>query len=91
VLAVVGSAAAATSKLALDATIQRQTRDEIRTSVFARSETTLQLAWVLGGAVGILLPTQATLGFAVAGGVLAFALMMAVGYRPTLWTRADRV
>jgi MFS family permease len=90
VLAVVGSAAAATSKLALDATIQRQTRDEIRTSVFARSETTLQLAWVLGGAVGILLPTNATIGFAVAGGVLAFAFAMAIGYRPTLWNRANR-
>jgi hypothetical protein len=81
-LALVGSAAAAVSKLALDATIQRRVDDEVRTSMFARSETTLQLAWVVGGATGILLPTRATIGFTVAAVVLGLALAVALGFRP---------
>lgn len=40
-------------KLSLDALIQRDTREAIRTSVFARSETLLQLSWVIGGLIGI--------------------------------------
>lgn len=40
-------------KLSLDAIIQRDIRESIRTSVFARSETLLQLSWVIGGLVGI--------------------------------------
>lgn len=74
-LAVVGSAAAAMSKLSLDATIQRRVDDEIRTSTFARSETVLQLAWVAGGGIGIVLPTRPGVGFTVAAAVLAAALV----------------
>ena len=43
-------------KLSLDALIQRDVRDDMRTSVFARSETLMQLSWVVGGFVGILAP-----------------------------------
>ena len=43
-------------KLSLDALIQRDIPESVRTSVFARSETLLQLSWVLGGFLGILLP-----------------------------------
>jgi len=81
-LAVVGAAAAAVSKLALDATIQNRVDDEVRTSMFARSETTLQLSWVVGGAAGILLPTRASIGFSVAAVVLGLALAIALGFRP---------
>lgn len=81
-LAIVGSAAAAVSKLALDATIQRRVDENVRTSMFARSETTLQLSWVVGGAVGILLPTRAGIGFTVAAAVLGFGLAIALGFRP---------
>jgi hypothetical protein len=81
-LALVGSAAAAVSKLSLDATIQNRIDDDVRTSMFARSETTLQLAWVVGGAVGILLPTRAIVGFSVAAAVLGTALAVALGFRP---------
>jgi hypothetical protein len=81
-LALIAAAAAAVSKLSLDATIQRRIDDGVRTSMFARSETTLQLSWVVGGAVGILLPTNAALGFAVAAVVLGAALAFALGYRP---------
>lgn len=40
-------------KLSLDAIIQRDVRESVRTSVFARSETLIQLSWVTGGLVGI--------------------------------------
>jgi MFS family permease len=81
-LALVGAAAAAVSKLALDATIQNRIDDNVRTSMFARSETTLQLAWVVGGAAGILLPTRPDVGFTVAAAVLGLALAVALGFRP---------
>jgi MFS family permease len=45
-------------KLSLDALIQREVPETVRTSVFARSETLLQLSWVVGGFVGILVPLQ---------------------------------
>jgi MFS family permease len=57
-------------KLALDALIQRDVRERTRTSAFARSETMLQLSWVLGGFLGITLPLIPQLGLGVAGGLL---------------------
>ncbi|MFF8192429.1 MFS transporter [Streptomyces bobili] len=61
----------ALSKLSLDALIQRDVPELVRTSAFARSETTLQVAWVLGGAVGIVMPLSGTLGLSVAAVVIA--------------------
>jgi MFS family permease len=81
-IAVVGSAAAGVSKLALDATIQRDVDEDTRTSTFARSETVLQLSWVVGGGIGIVLPTRPGIGFSVAAIVLAVALAAALGARP---------
>ncbi|MDT3398904.1 MFS transporter [Streptomyces sp. B1866] len=60
----------ALGKLSLDALIQRDVPEEVRTSAFSRSETTLQLAWVVGGAVGILLPLNGVLGMAFAALVI---------------------
>lgn len=40
-------------KLSLDALIQRDVKEHVRTSMFARSETLLQLFWVIGGLIGI--------------------------------------
>ena len=54
------------AKLSLDSTIQRDVPERVRTSAFARSDTTLQLAWVLGGFVGIALPLNPRVGLAVA-------------------------
>jgi hypothetical protein len=59
------------AKLALDSTIQRDVPERMRSSAFARSDTTLQLAWVIGGFVGIALPLIPRLGLGVAAGVLA--------------------
>lgn len=73
-VAFVGGFAASLGKLAVDAVIQRDTAEQVRASAFARSETVLQLAWVVGGAVGIALPLHGTLGFGVASGGLTVAL-----------------
>ena len=68
----VAATASALAKVCLDAVIQRDLPEESRASAFGRSETVLQLAWVFGGALGVLLP-HATfwIGFAVVAGVVA--------------------
>ncbi|MFI6156140.1 MFS transporter [Kitasatospora sp. NPDC051170] len=67
--------AASLGKLALDALIQRDVPEVVRTSAFARSETLMQLSWVAGGAVGILLPLDGVLGLSVAASVVALVLL----------------
>jgi hypothetical protein len=59
----------ALSKIALDSLIQRDVVETLRSSAFARSETFLQLAWVLGAGVAIALPVHhgGAVGFLVAG------------------------
>ncbi|AXI78177.1 MFS transporter [Peterkaempfera bronchialis] len=61
-------------KLALDALIQRDVPEEVRTSAFARSETLMQLCWVAGGGLGIVLPLNGVLGFGIAAGIMAVTL-----------------
>jgi MFS family permease len=58
------------AKLSLDSTIQRDVPERVRTSAFARSDTTLQLAWVIGGFVGIALPANPRAGMVTAAVVL---------------------
>jgi hypothetical protein len=64
------------SKLAIDASIQERVPERLRASAFAHSETVLMMAWVVGGAVGII-PLDGRLGvglaalFAVAAAVRA--------------------
>ena len=58
------------AKLSLDATIQRDVPERIQASAFARTDTTLQLAWVIGGFVGIAMPLYPHLGLGVATAVL---------------------
>jgi hypothetical protein len=70
----VGAAASALAKVCLDAVIQRDLPEESRASAFGRSETVLALAWVFGGALGVLLPHSTFwIGFAVIAGVVALA------------------
>ena len=52
-VAAVAAMSAALAKLSLDALLQRDTLERVRTSAFARSETLMQLAWVVGGGLGI--------------------------------------
>ncbi len=61
----------ALGKLSLDSLIQQEIPERGRTGVFARSETLLQLSWVVGGLLGIAVPLVPQLGLGLAGGVLA--------------------
>ncbi|MFE3329087.1 MFS transporter [Streptomyces sp. NPDC059176] len=71
VLGAVAGLSQALSKLSLDAMIQRDVPESVRTSAFARSETLLQMAWVVGGAIGIALPLNSEVGMSVAAAILA--------------------
>ena len=71
VLGAVAGLSQALSKLSLDAVIQRDVPEQVRTSAFARSETVLQMAWVVGGAIGISLPLNGVLGMSVAAAIVA--------------------
>lgn len=65
-------------KLALDAQIQRDVPEQVRSSAFARTETAIQLAWVVGGGLGIVLPLNPTLGMSfVAGGLIVTLVLIA--------------
>jgi hypothetical protein len=76
-VALVAGVAAALGKLGLDAVIQTDVPERVRTSAFARSETVLQLAWVGGGVVGLWLPLSGPWGLGLAAVVLAGAAVLA--------------
>jgi cell division septation protein DedD len=66
-LGLVAGLAQSLAKFCLDSTIQRDIPAQVQASAFARSDTTLQLAWVIGGFIGIALPLDpARLGLGVA-------------------------
>ncbi|MFF3322138.1 MFS transporter [Streptomyces sp. NPDC002889] len=80
-VAVLGATAGLTqalSKLSLDALIQRDVPEQVRTSAFARSETLLQMAWVVGGAIGIALPLNGVLGMSVAASIVGVGALAAI-------------
>jgi MFS family permease len=79
----------ALSKIALDALIQRDVRERLRSSAFARSETFLQLAWVVGAAIGVLLPSKSQIGGAI-GFWVAGAVMGVVAVLVLLRVRVQR-
>jgi hypothetical protein len=78
----------ALGKLALDALIQREIAERVRTSAFARSETWIQLAWVAGGGLGIVLPLNGEVGLGLAA--IALTVMVGETCRALLRTRAQR-
>jgi predicted MFS family arabinose efflux permease len=83
----VASIANALSKIALDALIQRDVVETLRSTAFGKSETFLQLAWVLGAAIGVVLPSgkgDGFWGFVVAAIVVGtVALVVVLRYRAT--------
>jgi len=70
-LGLVAGLAQSLAKVSLDSTIQSGVPAGVQASAFARSDTTLQLAWVVGGFVGIGLPLVPGVGLGVAAAVLA--------------------
>jgi MFS family permease len=72
------------AKLAVDAVIQERIDEHVRASAFAHSETLLMLAWVAGGALG-LIPFGGRWGFWIAAALIvagaARAVLAALGQR----------
>jgi hypothetical protein len=81
VTALVAATGSAVAKVCLDAVIQRDVPETSRASAFGRSETVLQTAWVMGGALGVLLPPTYWIGFS------AVSVLLALGLTQTARTR----
>lgn len=75
VAALVAAGASALAKVSLDASLQNDLPPESIASGFGRSETVLQLSWVLGGTLGVLLPTEYRFGFTVVAVILTIGLV----------------
>jgi MFS family permease len=80
-LGLVAGLAAQLIKLGTDAVVQRDIEESVRTRMFAWLETILQMAWVVGGAIGIALPLIPRLGFGVISGLLVLVLLTSVRIR----------
>ncbi|WP_372943133.1 MFS transporter [Mycolicibacterium sp.] len=78
VATLVTSGASAIAKASLDASLQQDLPEESRASAFGRSESVLQLAWVLGGAIGVLVYTDLWVGFTAISAVLIPGLAQTV-------------
>jgi len=90
-LGLVAGLGQALAKFSLDATIQRDVPHRVQASAFARSDTTLQLAWVIGGFIGIVMPIDPPrLGLAVATAVLVGWSLFVLVRRPSRTSRDVR-
>ena len=65
------------SKFALDAALQAHVAARSLGNAFSRSETALQLSWVVGGGVAVLLPADARLGFGIAAALPVLGVLLA--------------
>jgi MFS family permease len=72
------SGSSAIAKASLDASLQNDLPEESRASGFGRSESTLQLAWVLGGALGVMVYTELWVGFTAVSALLILGLAQTV-------------
>jgi hypothetical protein len=78
----VTAGASAVAKASLDASLQDDLPEASRASAFGRSESVLQLAWVLGGAMGVLVYTELWVGFtAIAAMIMPGLAQTVVSYR----------
>ena len=78
-LCLVTALASGLAKLAVDAVIQERTDDRTRASAFAHSETLLMVAWVAGGALGLI-------PFAGRWGMIAMFVGLALGAARAMWS-----
>ncbi len=74
-LAFVTAASSGLCKFGVDAVIQQGSSEEYRASAFGHSETLLQLAWVLGGAIG-LIPLAGPWGLGLASACVGAAALL---------------
>jgi hypothetical protein len=80
-LCLVAALATGLAKLAVDAAVQERTGDRTRASAFAHTETLLMLAWVTGGALGLI-------PFAGRGGIAAVFVALALASGRAIWSAA---
>lgn len=78
VATLITSGSSAIAKASLDASLQHDLPEESRASGFGRSESTLQLAWVLGGALGVLVYTELWVGFTAVSALLILGLAQTI-------------
>lgn len=76
---------ASLAKFSLDSSIQADIPESVRSSAFARSDTVLQFAWVIGGFVGITLPLNPHVGLTVATVVLGSWTAYVLTTRPSAY------
>jgi MFS family permease len=94
-LGLTAGVAQAMGKLSLDALIQRDVPERHRTSAFARSETLLQLSWVIGGFIGIALPLKIgdnvvpELGLGLLAALMVLWTVFVLVRRPAAGRQAD--
>ncbi|MEO3874521.1 MFS transporter [Nonomuraea sp. B12E4] len=74
-------------KLALDAIVQREIGEEVRSSTFGVVEAVLQLAWVFGGLVGLVF----SLARSGTAGLVTLAVLLTVALAWLLVSRRKRV
>ena len=70
------------AKVSLDSTIQTGVPARAHSSAFARGDTTLQLAWVIGGFVGIAMPWWPQFGLGAAAVILGAWAIYVLGSTP---------
>jgi predicted MFS family arabinose efflux permease len=91
VVALVAAFGQVLAKLALDSIVQREVREEVRSSTLAASETIHQLAWVAGGLAGLTMSITdsgvAGLAVPAAGLAATTALLLASRRRRILAAR----
>jgi hypothetical protein len=82
-VAFVGAFGQSLGKLSLDAVVQREIGEEVRSSTFAVSETLHQLVWVLGGLIGLAMSTgfDGRVALSLVAGVLGLSLTLLLSRR----------
>lgn len=80
-IALVGGLGQSLGKLGLDAIVQREIGEEVRSSTFAVSETIHQLVWVTGGMIGLgmsIIADNGHIALAIIAAALAASLLLLV-------------
>ena len=92
VVGLVGSTASSLAKVCLDSSLQHHLPEASRASAFGRSETVLQLSWVFGGVVGLLIGGVWSFGedqvYSIGFGVVT--VLIALGLLQTWLVRSGR-
>ena len=92
VVGLVGSTGSSLAKVCLDSVIQANLPEASRASAFGRSESALQLSWVFGGVIGLLIGGVWSFGHSAVYsiGFSVVTVLLAVGFVQCVLTRQGR-